>query len=83
MLGNLPEESVLSQDALIVAVPHDSWKTSSRILPFTSLQAHSISTRKITKKLKTRLPPKTMLWYVQASPAFRLDTWQTIAHGRT
>lgn len=39
-----------------------SWNASSLILPFTNSHAHSAPTMATSKKLNTRLPPKTMLW---------------------
>ena len=36
-------------------------KDSSLILPLTNFTIHSVSQRRISKKLKTRLPPNTKL----------------------
>ena len=44
------------------------------IFPFMSLNPQTPSTTMIVKNEKTRLPPNTKLWYVQASPAFRSTT---------
>src|SRR5205814_2132223 len=73
----------LSSQPNVLKVRQDARKTSSLTLPVISVQAHTPSTNKMSKKLNTKLPPKTRLWYVHASPAFRCATWHTIAHGNT
>lgn len=62
----------------------DAFRTGgSFIFPFSNVHAKTVSIIKTSKKLNTRLPPKTIEWYVHAFSEVMSILVTAIAHGNT